>query len=134
MATRKRARTGGQLSKLSDKLAALAGSNCVASYIRDEHGDVFMILMADGCPVCLEAKRQLRERERSRATSTPPSPSRTPPSQTRTPRELCREACPTRARPLSSIGQSSPRDVGRAFTLMSCAASYPELAAVQGGP
>jgi hypothetical protein len=50
MATRKRARPGDQLSKLSDKLAALAGSKCIASYIRDAHGDVLMILMADGCP------------------------------------------------------------------------------------
>ena len=44
MATRKRSRTGDQLSKLSDKLAALAGAKCIASYIRDEHRDVFMIL------------------------------------------------------------------------------------------
>jgi hypothetical protein len=74
MATRKRSRTGDQLSKLSDKPAALAGKKCIARYIRDEHGDVLMILMADDCPACLEAKRQLRERERSRATSTPPRP------------------------------------------------------------
>jgi hypothetical protein len=50
MATQKRSRTGDQLSKLSDKLVGLAGKKCIASYIRDEHGDVFMILMADGCP------------------------------------------------------------------------------------
>jgi hypothetical protein len=31
MATRKRSRTGDQLSKLSDKLAALAGLTCIAS-------------------------------------------------------------------------------------------------------
>ena len=78
---RPRRRTGDQLSKLSDTLAALAGSKCVASYIRDEHGDVFLILMADGCPACLEAKRQLRERERSRAAPAPPLPSRTPCSE-----------------------------------------------------
>jgi hypothetical protein len=82
MATRKRSRTGDQLSKLSDKLAALGGKKCIASYIRDEHGDVFMILMADGCPACLEAKGQLRERERSRRASAPLPPSRTPRSQT----------------------------------------------------
>ncbi len=41
MATRKRSRTGDQLSKLSDKLAGLAGKKCIASCIRDEHGDVF---------------------------------------------------------------------------------------------
>ena len=91
MATRKRSRTGDQLSKLSDKLAALGGKKCIASYIRDEHGDVFMILMADGCPACLEAKGQLREPERSRAAScsgpalahpryrTPREPGRHPP-------------------------------------------------------
>ena len=76
MGTPKRSRTGDQLSKLSDKLAGLAGEKCIASYIRDEHGDVFMILMADGCPACLEAKGQLRERGRS--CSAPPPPSRTP--------------------------------------------------------
>ena len=76
MATRKRSRSGDQLSKLSDKLAGLAGKKCIASYIRDEHGDGFMILMADGCPACLEAKGQLRER--SRAASAPRPPSRTP--------------------------------------------------------
>jgi hypothetical protein len=56
MATRKRSRSGDQLSKLSDKLVGLAGKKCIASYIRNEHGDGFMILMADGCPACLEAK------------------------------------------------------------------------------
>jgi hypothetical protein len=62
MAAARPRRTGDQLSKLSDKLAARAGSKCVASYIRDEHGDVFMILMADGCPACVEAKRQRHAR------------------------------------------------------------------------
>jgi hypothetical protein len=81
MATGRRARTGGQLSKLSDKLAALAGAKCIASYIRDEHGDVFMILMADGCPACVEAKRQLQVRRQQ------PRPAlfrqRCPPPQTK---------------------------------------------------
>jgi hypothetical protein len=77
-ATRKRSRTGDQLSKLSDKLAGLAGKKCIASYIRDGHGDVFMILMADGCPACLEAKGQLRKRERSRGASDAEACSRAP--------------------------------------------------------
>jgi hypothetical protein len=47
---RPKRRTGDQLSKLSDKLAALAGKKCIAQVIRDEHGDVFMVLMADGWP------------------------------------------------------------------------------------
>ena len=38
MATRKRSRADDQLSKISDQLAALAGSKCIAIYIRDEHG------------------------------------------------------------------------------------------------
>jgi hypothetical protein len=75
---RQKRRTGDQFSKLSDKLAGLAGKKCIASYIRDEHGDVFMILMADGCPACLEAKGQLRERERSRAASDAEACSRAP--------------------------------------------------------
>jgi hypothetical protein len=38
---RPKRRTGDQLSNLSDKLAALAGSKCIASVIRDEQGSVF---------------------------------------------------------------------------------------------
>jgi hypothetical protein len=75
MATRKRSRAGDQLSKLSDKVATLAGSKCTASYIRDEHGDVFVILMADGCPACVEAKCQLQaRRQQSEARPGPPAP------------------------------------------------------------
>lgn len=66
-------------SKLSDKLAALAGSKCIASYIRDEHGDVFVILMADGCPACVEAKRQLQaRRQQTEARPGPPAPTPAP--------------------------------------------------------
>jgi hypothetical protein len=75
MATPKRSRAGNQLSKLSDKLAALAGSKCIAIYIRDEHGDVFMVLMADNCPACIEAKRQLQaRRQHTEARPVPPAP------------------------------------------------------------
>lgn len=75
MATRKRSRAGDQLSTLADKLAALAGSKCTASYIRDEHGDVFMILMADNCPACVEARRQLdARRQQTEARPAPPAP------------------------------------------------------------
>jgi hypothetical protein len=76
---RQKRRTGDQLSKLSDKLAALAGSKCIASYIRDEHGDVFMILMADNCPACVEAKRQLQaRRQQTEARPVPPAPTPAP--------------------------------------------------------
>jgi hypothetical protein len=79
MATRKRSRTGDQLSKLSDKLAALAGKKCIAQVIRDEHGDVFMILMADNCPACVEAKRLLQaRRQQTEARPVPPAPTSAP--------------------------------------------------------
>jgi hypothetical protein len=75
----KKRRPGDQLSRLSDKLAALAGSKCIASYIRDEHGDVFMILMADNCPACVEAKRQLQaRRQQTEACPVPPAPTPAP--------------------------------------------------------
>jgi hypothetical protein len=76
---RQKRRTGDQLSKLSDKLAALAGSKCVASVIRDEQGSVFIILMADGCPACVEAKRQLQaRRQQTEARPVPPAPTPAP--------------------------------------------------------
>ncbi len=76
----KKRRTGDQLSKLSDKLAALAGSKCIATGIRDEQGSVFMILMADGCPACVEAKRQLQaRRQQTEARPVPPAPAPAPP-------------------------------------------------------
>jgi hypothetical protein len=77
--SRPKRRTGDQLSKISDKLAALAGKKCSASYIWHEHGDVFMILMTDGCPACVEAKRQLQaRRQQTEARPVPPAPTPAP--------------------------------------------------------
>jgi hypothetical protein len=77
--SRQKRRTGDQLSKLSDKLAALAGSKCIASVIRDEQGSIFMILMADNCPACVEAKRQLQARRQPpEARPAPPAPTPAP--------------------------------------------------------
>jgi hypothetical protein len=75
----KKRRTGDQLSMLSDNLAALAGSKFVASYIRDEHGEVVMILLADNCPACVEAKRQLQARlQQTEARPVPAAPTPEP--------------------------------------------------------
>jgi hypothetical protein len=71
---RQKRRTDDQPSKLFDTLATLACKKCIASYIRDEHGDVFMILMADNCPACVEAKRQLQARRQQTEARPVPSP------------------------------------------------------------